>query len=262
MKKGILLAAFGAGNVQSESTLKLFDAEVRARFPDIPVRWAFTSVLLRERLAAARKKTDSVRKALEKMWFEKYTHVAVQPLQIIPGNEYAEVLADVESMRATNNTSGFSVAKVGRPLLADDNDVQAAARAVVAHVPEARKAGEAVVLMGHGARHAAVARYEDLALAVHALDTAVHVGTMNGAVTLEDILPRLQAGERVWLMPLLSVVGRHALSDMAGADPQSWRGRIEAAGCPCEPVLKGTAEYAAFIDIWLNHLEEAVNTLG
>lgn len=272
MKKGILLAAFGAGNVQSESTLKLFDAEVRGRFPDIPVRWAFTSVLLRERLAAARKKTDSVRKALEKMWFEKYTHVAVQPLQIIPGNEYAELQADVQAMRATQGRPGFTEVSVGRPLLADAKDVQAAARAVIAHLPEGRLPGEAVVLMGHGARHAAVARYEDLARAVHQLDAAVHVGTMNGAVTLEDILPRLrssgesargdQPAARVWLMPLLSVVGRHALNDMAGSDPNSWRSRIETAGCHCEPVLKGTAEYAAFIDIWLDHLEEAVNTLA
>lgn len=278
MKKGILLAAFGAGNVQSESTLKLFDAEVRGRFPEIPVRWAFTSVLLRERLAAARKKTDSVRKALEKMWFEKYTHVAVQPLQIIPGNEYAEVLGDVGAMRATQGRPGFAKAAVGRPLLADDDDVLAAARAVIAHVPDERLPGEAVVLMGHGAHHAAVARYEDLARAVHQLDAAVHVGTMNGAVTLEDILPRLRslpgdhlesqqktqqvAEARVWLMPLLSVVGRHALSDMAGSNPQSWRSRIESVGCRCEPVLKGTAEYAAFIDIWLDHLEEAVNTLA
>lgn len=262
MKKGILLAAFGAGNVQSESTLRLFDAEVRARFPDISVRWAFTSVLLRERLAAERKKTDSVRKALEKMWFEKYTHVAVQPLQIIPGNEYAEVLADVAGMCAPQASSGFAVARVGQPLLACPKDVQAAARAVLAHLPPERAPGEAVVLMGHGARHAAVARYEDLAKAVHALDPAVHVGTMNGAVTLDDILPRLHPGERVWLMPLLSVVGRHALKDMAGADPQSWRGRIEAAGCRCEPVLKGTAEYAAFIAIWLDHLEEVINTLA
>lgn len=37
---------------------------------------------------------------------------------------------------------------------------------------------------------------------------------MNGAVSLEDILPRLTSS-RVWLMPLLSVVGRHALQDMA-----------------------------------------------
>ena len=261
MKQGILLAAFGAGSAQGENTLRLFDAEVRQRFPHMPVRWAFTSLLLRERLAKVRKKTDSVRKALEKMHFEKYTHVAVQPLQIIPGKEFSELLADVEDMRLTADRPGFVDIRAGLPLLGSADDVRAAAEAVLKHVPAERKPDEAVVLMGHGARHSAVARYEDLAQAVYAQDAAVHVGTMNGAVTLEAILPRLKAGSKVWLMPLLSVVGRHALNDMAGSDARSWRSRIEAVGCPCEAVLKGTAEYAAFINIWLDHLEEAVNTL-
>lgn len=256
MKQGILLAAFGASDPQGDSTLKLFDERVRERFPGVPVRWAYTSVLLRERLALARKKTDSVRKALRKMWFEKYTHVAVQPLQTIPGNEYADVLAEAAAMRG--GPQGFVAVATGAPLLSEDADVAAAAAAVMRHLPPERLPGEPVVLMGHGARHVAVARYEDLARVVHALDATVHVGAMHGAVVLEEILPRLPAGRRVWLMPLLSVVGRHALNDMAGPGPDSWRSRIEAAGCVCVPVLKGTAEYAGFIDIWLDHLAEAV----
>lgn len=258
MKQGILLAAYGSGSPQGETTLKLFDAQVRARFPGVPVRWAFTSVLLRERLAAARKKTDSVKKALQKMWFEKYTHVAVQPLQMIHGTEYAEVAGEAASMQSP---CGFVAVRTGAPLLAADDDVQAAARAVMRHLPVERLPGEAVVLMGHGARHAAVARYADLARTVHTYDGNVHVGTMNGAATLEHILPRLRRGTRVWLMPLLSTVGRHTLEDMAGRRPDSWRSRLEAAGCPCVPVLKGTAEYAGFIDIWLDHLAEAVTSL-
>lgn len=260
MKQGILLAAFGSGSPQGDSALKLFDARVRERFPGMPVRWAFTSVLLRQRLARVRnKKTDSVRKALQKMWFEKYTHVAVQPLQTIPGNEYAEVLADVAAMRG--GPRGFSAVAAGAPLLAEKNDVTAAAAAVVRHLPPEREPGEPVVLMGHGTRHEAVTRYGELARAVHALDAAVHVGAMHGAVTLEDILPRLEAGRRVWLMPLLSVVGRHALNDMAGPDADSWRSRIETRGCLCVPVLKGTAEYAGFIDIWLDHLAEVLRRI-
>lgn len=258
MKQGILLAAYGSGSPQAETTLKLFGAEVRARFPGIPVRWAFTSVLLRERLAAARKKTDSVKKALQKMWFEKYTHVAVQPLQIIPGNEYAEVAAEAAAMQGA---PGFAVVRTGAPLLSTDDDVASAARAVLRHLPRDRAPGEAVVLMGHGARHPAVVRYADLAQAVHEHDPDVHVGAMNGAVTLEHILPRLRPGTRVWLMPLLSTVGRHTLQDMAGPRPDSWRSRLEAEGVSCVPVLKGTAEYAGFIDIWLDHLAEAVTSL-
>lgn len=262
MKCGILLAAFGSGSVQGESTLKLFDVKVRARFPDIPVRWAFTSHILRNRLAQARKKTDSVRKALEKMCFEKYSHVAVQSLQIIPGNEYADLYGDAASLQSSG---AFRAVGVGAPLLSSDADVRRAAAALVCHLPAERAKEEAVILMGHGARHTAVSRYADFAQAVSALDSNIHVGTMSDTSPLERILPQLgspEGGRRVWLMPLLSVVGRHTLSDMAGKDSQSWRSRIDAAGFTCVPVLKGTAEYGGFIDIWLDHLADAVEQLG
>ena len=154
MKKGILLAAFGSGTPQGQSTLRLFDERVRALFPDVPVRWAFTSVVMRNRLAAARKKTDSVQKALRKMWFEKYTHVAVQSLHSIPGAEYADLLADVEEMRAAEaRPEGFVRATVGAPLLDSDDDIRRAAVALLTHLPPERVPGEACVFMGHGTWH-------------------------------------------------------------------------------------------------------------
>lgn len=260
MKIGILLAAFGSGNPQGESTLRLFDERVRHRFPGIPVRWAFTSVIMRRRLAVARKKTDSVEKALQKMRFERYTHVAVQSLHTIPGAEYSDLLVDVERLRGGD---GFTSVAVGAPLLSDDADTARAAKALLGHLPPSRKADEPVVLMGHGTRHLAEERYEALAACVHAVDPLVHIGTMGGTRTLDDILPALVSGgsRKVWLMPLLSIVGRHATEDMAGASPDSWKSRIEAAGMLCEPVLRGTAEYGGFVDIWIDHLASAMDTL-
>ncbi|MDR2573291.1 MAG: sirohydrochlorin cobaltochelatase [Desulfovibrio sp.] len=257
MRCAILLAAFGASNIQGQNSLKNFDALVRARFPELPVRWAYTSVVLRERLVQARQKSDSTAKALRRLALERFEKIAVQPLQTIAGKEYAELCAAV---REVAQSAGI-VCCTGRPLLDADSDVREAAEAILRHLPEERHPGEDVVLMGHGARHEMVARYGDLAAAVYALDSRVHVGAMNGGTALEDILPRLSAA-RVWLMPLLSVVGRHALRDMAGEQETSWRSRIEAAGRICTPVLKGMAEYAGLAEIWLRHLEEAVLALG
>lgn len=259
-KKGILLAAFGSGSRQGESTLRLFDERVRVRFPGIPVRWAFTSVIMRKRLAAARKKTDSVLKALQKMWFEKYTHVAVQSLHIIPGAEYGDLMGDGDAMQGPH---GFAAVRVGTPLLAEDGDIERAASALLGHLPAARQPGEAVVYMGHGTRHPAEARYDALACVVQQRDPLVHIGTMNGVCSIDQILPRLaDAGvAKVWLQPLLAVVGRHAEEDMAGSAEHSWKSRIEAAGMTCAPVLRGTAEYGGFVDIWLDHLDRAVAAL-
>jgi sirohydrochlorin cobaltochelatase len=256
MKQGILLAAFGASSRQGESALQLFDAEVRARFPGVSVRWAFTSLLVRERLAMERKKTDSVRKALEKMAFERYNHVAVQPLQCIPGREYGDVLDDALALSRERDI----VIRVGTPLLHSDDDVAAAAVALLRHLPAERKEDEAVVWVGHGARHPATTRYEALAHAVRRMDPLVYVGTMSDAPVLPRILEELRKRQsrHIWLMPLLSVIGRHALRELAGQDEQSWKSRFEAAGIACTPVLKGSAEYPGFIQIWLDHLELAL----
>ena len=256
MKTAILLVAYGTSSPQGRGSLRQFDAWVRERFPGISVRWALSSELLRTRLTRARQKNDSVLKALRRLRLENFTHVAVQPLQIIPGSEHTDVRADADE---AGRLDGLHVS-IGRPLLAGDEDIRAAARAMLAHLPQERRPDEDVVLMGHGSRTQAVTAYAALAGAVRALDARVHVGTMSGALELEALLPRLTS-RRVWLMPLLSVVGRHTLEDMAGDAPDSWRSRIEAAGHACAPVVRGTAEYRAFADIWLRHLEDAVAAL-
>ena len=244
--------AFGAGTLQGRQALHAFDGMVRDRFAGWSVRWAYTSSLLRERLAQARQKSDSVRKALRRLRFERYAEVAVQPLQTIAGAEHEEVCV---AAAEANALPGMRC-QVGAPLLASQADVDAAARALAGHLPQERRPDEDVVLMGHGARHAAGSRYADLARALRELDARVHVGTMGDAMALESILPRLTSA-RVWLMPLLSVVGQHALRDMAGEGARSWRSRIESENRQCLPVLKGMAEYPGVAEIWLRHLETA-----
>ena len=69
MKKAILLVAYGAGTVSGRDGLQNFESLCRARFPNLPLRWAFTSFKLRERIAYERQKSDSVRKALLRLCF-------------------------------------------------------------------------------------------------------------------------------------------------------------------------------------------------
>ena len=252
MKCAILLVAYGSSTARGQGMLRSFDARVRMKFPGLPVRWAYTSPLLRERLARGRQKSDSVPKALRRLCFEKFDTIAVQPLQTIPGREHAAVLSVADEIAGTEGVT----LRVGEPLLASRGDIIRAARALLRHLPPERRPDEDVVFMGHGARHDACSRYGELAAVLRGADPRVHVGAMSGADSLEDILPRLSFG-RVWLLPLLSTVGRHALEDMAGKGQDSWRARIVAAGHECVPVLKGTVEYPDIAEIWLDHLVRA-----
>lgn len=222
----------------------------------MPVRWAFTSPLLRGRMAGMRKKSDSVLKALEKLWHEKYRSVAIQPLQTIPGQEYNEVLRSVQTV-----ANSFELdCEVGQPLMATGTDAQKVANALAAHVPAARNIEEDVIFVGHGAHHANFYLYMDLARTLQNADPRLHLGTMSGDMGVEKILPSL-CSEVVWIIPLLSIVGKHATNDIAGENGQSWKSRIEASGHLCRPVLRGISEYAGIAGIWLDNLSRAVDLL-
>jgi sirohydrochlorin cobaltochelatase len=92
-------------------------------------------------------------------------------------------------------------------------------------------------------------------------DPAVFVGTVEGAPSIDEVLADLEAGgyEKVWLRPFMSVAGDHAKNDMAGDEPDSWKSTLTEAGYDVEVVLKGTAEYPAFVDLWVNHLQGAMS---
>ena len=254
MKRSILLVAYGVATQEGRRVLHAFDGRVRTTFPGYAVRWAFSSDILRRRLAEERQKSDSVVKALRRMCFERFEQIIVQPLQTIPGREHEEVLEDVAIVRAERQLD----IRVGTPLLNSRQDVMRLARCLLAYAPQERAPSEDLVFMGHGSRHPACSLYGELNAAVQSMDSRVFVGTIDGPVTLDTLLPRLLS-RRVWLMPLLSTVGRHTLRDMAGSGSSSWRSRLEAAGHNCLPVLKGTIEHADIAEIWLDHLLEAVD---
>ncbi|MDR1489960.1 MAG: sirohydrochlorin cobaltochelatase [Desulfovibrio sp.] len=263
---GILLVAYGVAAPAGDKALELFTRRVRGEFPDCPARWAFTSDLLRGRLAAAGKKTDSVYKALMRMAFERYSHVAVQSLHLISGEEYEALCGEVDKARAGGGPERISL---GFPLLHGGEDVAAAAAALLAHLPAEREAGEPVVFVGHGGRQDRA--YAALEHAAAARDGGILIGTLSRDGEAEKIIERLRVlcppksadagGRRVWLLPLLALIGKHAVEDIAGENSRSWRGRIEAAGFSCRVLLRGTVECDGFARIWLNHLRIALEEL-
>lgn len=263
MKTGILLAAFGSSQREAHLELDHFEARVREAFPGLPVRWAFTSGVIRHRLAGEGMKTDSVAKALSKMWYEKFERVAVQSLHVVPGAEYSGLREEVEALgpQGAGGPGGerFSAVALGAPLLADEVDLPRVAAAIVRHLPEERRPGETVILMGHGTWHAGDSRYAPLAGAVRELDPHIYLATMNGERTINHVLAELNPKpERVWLAPFMAVAGAHAVQDMAGDGPDSWQSLLARAGMESVPVLKGIAGFDGFADIWIDHLRAAL----
>jgi sirohydrochlorin cobaltochelatase len=213
-------------------------------------------MLMRTRLAAARKKTDSAKKALCRLGFEKYTHVSVQSLHMIPGIEYDELLDEIESAKHCGAPTNV---KIGLPLLHGPEDIADAVQAIIQYAPQERTPDEAVVWVGHGTKHDAGKSYELLTQAVQQLDPRIFIGTLSGAPDIEKVLALLHNGgiQKAWLMPLLSIVGKHAKDSIAGEAENSWRTILEQNGIACRSVLQGAIEYEGFASIWLNHLQKA-----
>ena len=88
-------------------------------------------------------------------------------------------------------------------------------------------------------------------------DPDIYVGTVEGYPDIDVIKQLLlkKRVKRVYLMPFMSVAGDHAKNDMAGDESDSWKSILAKAGIQCVPVLKGTAEYDVFADMWVNHLK-------
>ncbi len=233
MKTAILLTGFGSGGQQGQRALLPFTQAVQAAFPDCALRWAFTSGLMRQRLAGARKKTDSAHKALCRLGFEKYQQVAIQPLQIIRGLENESLNNEIQAARLDGAPPRISV---GAPLLDYEHNpasIERAALAFLRHLPperQGREDKEAVVLAGHGSRHAADNNYSLLEQALQKYDRNIFVGTLAGEAALAGILQAVQERglKKVWLVPMLSVVGKHTLRDIAGLE-ESGKGTPGAA---------------------------------
>ena len=253
-KVGILLVAFGSSEESAQVSFENIDKKVKAAYADIPVYWAYTSHIIRTKLAKQGKHLDSPEVALAKMQDEKFTHVAVQSLHTIGGSEYHDLRVTVGAFKMMD---GFEKIILGYPLLATQKDMQLTVDAILKTIPKERKKNEAVVLMGHGTHHPSNAFYAALMFQLQLRDPNIFVGTVEGYPEVDLIKELLLKKDikKIYLMPFMSVAGDHAKNDMAGDEDDSWKSVFTKAGIQCVPILKGTAEYDSFVAIWVKHLE-------
>jgi sirohydrochlorin cobaltochelatase len=259
-KVGILLVAFGSSEASAQISFDNLDQAVRQAYPEVPVRWAFTSHIIRAKLADQGKALDSPAMALARMQDEKFTHVAVQSVHTIAGEEYHELVRIIGGFKAMG---AFEKIVMGDPLMTTQADMQLVVEAILENLPQARRRGEAVVFMGHGTHHPANAGYAALMYQLQLKDPNLFVGTVEGYPDVDLIREQMtdRKIKRAYLMPFMSVAGDHAKNDMAGSEEDSWASIFTGAGIQCVPILKGTAEYDGFVKIWVAHAGEALKAL-
>jgi len=256
MRKGILLVAFGTSDAEAQKSFIRVEEQTRKAFPGVEIRWAYTSRTIRKKLAREGKVLDSPEVALARMMEEGITHVAVLSLHTIPGEEFHELHRNAALFGLMDG--GFEKIVVARPLLSSPKDMDTVAAALLKSIP-GRGPSDGVIFMGHGTeRHPADAVYLAMNQVFQDIDPNAFVGTVDGRLALENILPKLKRRSigRLYLLPLMSVAGDHARNDMAGEKPDSWKSVLTKNGYRCEVILKGMADRPDVVDVWLEHLRE------
>lgn len=258
VKKGILVASFGTSIMEAfKSCIEATENRIKESFPDYEIRRAFTSGMIMKKLKEEMNiYIDNVEEALQKMKIDGFTEVYVQPLHIMPGDEYDKII------RQVNKYIGFFDKLVlGRPILYREKDYKIAIDALKMQLPE-MKENTAIVLMGHGSTHHANSCYAQLQCMLNDAELGnIYVGTVEGYPVLENILSKLKEKniKEVTLMPYMLVAGDHAINDMAGDEEDSWKSQLEEQDIKAYVYLHGLGENRAYQDIYVQHVRDCID---
>lgn len=258
MKKGILLVAFGTSVPEAQNAFSQIEKRAKEAFPDVDLRWAYTSKIIRDKLRKKGTQLDSPEVALAKMMEDGYTHVLVASFHTIPGEEFHYLHWNAHVFDTMKE--GIRRIVISRPLLASRDDHEKVAKALMKTVPKERKPEDAILFMGHGSEHhPADDAYAAMNYWFGKIDSNVYVGTVEGQPRLEEFLPELKKKgvKKVYLMPLLSVAGEHARKDMCGNEEDSWKSILKKNGMEADCILRGTAEIPEVLDVWIDHMKKA-----
>lgn len=256
-KKAILVVSFGTSYADTRKlTIEACETRIAKAFPEYDVRRAFTSQIIIDKLKNRDNiMVDNTTDALLKLRNEGYSEVYIQPLHIINGAEYDDVVAEAGVFEEE-----FDKIVLGRPLLTSIDDYRKVVEALVEQIPE-RGEKEAVVFMGHGTHHDANAAYACLNYVFEDEGVNnVYIGTVEGFPELDTVIKKLEKNniDKVTLYPLMLVAGDHAQNDMAGDEEDSWKMILKGKGYEVETVLRGLGEFPKIQEIYIEHLKAAM----
>ena len=303
----VLLVAFGS---TWNNAFLAFDETKKAyetAFPEADVYVSFSSDICINRASVGENVDDNgnivkrdyyePRYLLHAIGAAKYEKIYVQSLQVIPGEEFAAVVASVKKFMnngyiASAHLDDAYLAKLadeeaiflGMPLLSDSTaDVTRVAQELNnLYASEAQQG--VVAFMGHGNpdkydTFKANIRYTQLEKALQKFSPNYFVGTVDMTDNFkQDVLDRIKSkgvtSGSIYLHALMSIAGDHAHNDMAGEGDEYWdedeptsedNSWLEFFGhngfTPIVPVKgnhpQGLLELSGVQKVWIEHTQNA-----
>lgn len=288
VKQAIVLAAFGTSYPTALKSILNIKNKIEAAYPDIPVRLAFTSNIIRniwqerQNDMAWQKANSSVPKeilfvktplaTISDLQNDGYKDITVQSLHVFAGEEFANLqnlMIGLRSIRTLKAKSApFKHLRLGRPALGMPGDVypytediSAAMKALKADVEEAKKANAALVYMGHGNDFYSTGIYAQFQHDMQQeYDYPVFVACVEGFPGFDNLLASLKAAgkKKLIVKPFMIVAGDHASNDMAGDEDDSWKVMLTQAGYSVTTQLRGLGSVDSWAAIYVDHIKDAM----
>ena len=230
--KVLMAVSFGTSDPEPRRrTVEAVEKDIADSLSEYRFVRAWTSGILRSRV----KKEEDLdiffpEEALDAARRGGAEEILIQPTMIVHGKEYDELIKTAASYAGM-----FASVRLGKPLLSGRDDIAAVAGALEEAYGDVD--GDSVLaLMAHGS-YSGNAAYDRLAERFYQL--------------------RGKRPRRIVLAPLLLSAGMHALRDMAGDGPDSWKSRLEHEGYIVDCRFTGLGEIKAIRDIFVGHAKNA-----
>lgn len=263
-REGILLVAFGTSQPGARAAFSRIEEKYREAFPHIPITWAFTSRIIRNKLADKGMKTATLDDALRELAALGVNTVRVQSLHIMSGEDFSR-FARALIYYAKDNPYGFKAIYLGQPLLDSRRDGIETAQALERSLAQENRDNAAVILMGHGQKEGRAGLAQEGAQTVlHDVNPHFYLATVEGEREFAPLPAELKKRgvKKVFLAPFMLVAGEHVHEDLAGRDDSSWLGQLRKAGFEVSGVsMKGLGERDGIAEIFIRHTRAAHENL-
>ena len=262
-KPAIVVTSFGTSYASSRhATIGAIESDIREAFADYDVRRAFTSQIIIDHIEKdTGRHIDNFEEAMDKLVAEGVTEVVIQPTHLMDGFEYHDIAKSLEGYK-----DKFQKLALGDPLLVSGDDQKAVAKAIKAAMEEYESDDTAICLMGHGTEAESNAIYATMQKVFADLGYKNYfVATVEATPTFDDVKKAAkEAGyTKAVLRPMMVVAGDHANNDMADeSDPESFASIMKEAGFEVTSVIEGLGQIDAIDDIYVAHVQAAIDSLA
>ena len=254
-KKAILIVSVGTSHLDVlANTTDQLENRAKEAFPEYKVCQAFSGMIVLGRMKALKPDTFySVIERLDQLKAEGVEEVVLQPTYIISGSELDKLRDWVKEYK-----DKFKKIVIGKPLLCAKEDYIKTLEAV--KEASGLEEGEGLLLVGHGTSHHDNTEYQNMEYTAYTQGNRnIFVAALEGYQKNVILMRKMELSgcKKFRLMPLLFVAGKHAKKDIVGKET-SWEAKLKGAGYEVEPVLIGLGEIPKILDIFVEHLQNAI----